>query len=386
MMRFLLILGLVLGAHGARAQAPANAPPPAVGVARVEARPVREATEFVGRVVSPERVDIVARVSAFVEARQFTEGAEVKAGAPLFKLERAPFEAAVAQQEGALALAEARVEQTEQALARAQSLAGTPAGLRSALDDSRANHLAAQANVRVAKAQLDAARINLAYTEIVAPIDGRIGRASVSVGNVVGPNSGPLVSIVSQDPMYVTFPVAVRTYLELQKRFADRGGMEAVRARLRLPDGSIYDHTGPIDFTAPSVAGGTDTILMRAKLPNPKRRLIDGAFVAVTVEGIEPVTALTLPRQAVLADVRGNYVFVVGADNKAERRNIRLGPSTPETAVIADGVREGEMVIVDGVQRARPGIVVNPAPVAPPPNPAAAPGQAQGNPPGASGR
>jgi len=386
MMRFLLILGLVLGACGARAQAPANAPPPAVGVARVEARPVREATEFVGRVASPERVDIVARVSAFVEARQFTEGAEVKAGAPLFKLERAPFEAAVAQQEGALALAEARVEQTEQALARAQSLAGTPAGLRSALDDSRANHLAAQANVRVAKAQLDAARINLAYTEIVAPIDGRIGRASVSVGNVVGPNSGPLVSIVSQDPMYVTFPVAVRTYLELQKRFADRGGMEAVRARLRLPDGSIYDHTGPIDFTAPSVAGGTDTILMRAKLPNPKRRLIDGAFVAVTVEGIEPVTALTLPRQAVLADVRGNYVFVVGADNKAERRNIRLGPSTPETAVIADGVREGEMVIVDGVQRARPGIVVNPAPVAPPPNPAAAPGQVQGQAQGASGR
>jgi len=106
----------------------------------------------------------------------------------------------------------------------------------------------------------------------------------------------------------------------------------------------------------------------------------------VTVEGIEPVTALTLPRQAVLADVRGNYVFVVGADNKAERRNIRLGPSTPETAVIADGVREGEMVIVDGVQRARPGIVVNPAPVAPPPNPAAAPGQVQARPQGASGR
>jgi membrane fusion protein (multidrug efflux system) len=291
----------------------------------------------------------------------------VKAGDPLFRLEKAPFEAALAQQDAAVALAEARAEQTELALARAMSLLGTPASLRAALDDARANQAAAAASLRAAQALRDGARINLAYTDITAPFAGRIGRARVSTGAAVGPGTGPLADLVSQDPMHVSFPVSVRSFTELQQRYAARGGMAAVRVRLRLADGTAYDQPGEIDFTAPSVNAGTDSILLRARLPNPARRLIDGAFVNVSVEGSEPVQALTIPRRAILADVRGNYAWVVGAENKVERRNVRLGTSTAETAVIEDGLKPDEMVIVDGMQRARPGIVVNPAPVAPPP-------------------
>ena len=376
----LLLAGLAALPFPIRAQPPAP-PPPAVGVERTEARPVRETNAFVGRVAAPERVEIVARVSAFVEARLFEEGSEVTAGQKLFRLERATFAAAVAQQEAAVAQAEARAEQAEQALARAQSLAGTPAGLRAALDDARANQAVTAAALQGARAQLEAARINLAYTEITAPIAGRIGRANVSVGAAVGPGTGALVSIVSQDPMQVYFPIALRAYTELEARYRDKGGLAAVRVRIRLPDGSEYDQAGRIDFTAPSVNAGTDTIQLRARFPNPARRLIDGAFVAVTVEGIEPVMAITLPRQAILADVRGFYVWVVGEGNRVARRAVRLGPSTPDTAVIDEGLAAGEMVIVDGMQRARPGIVVAPGPAAP-----TAPGGGAGGPAAGAGR
>jgi len=366
----LFLVAALMVPRGLALAQPAAAPPPAVGVARAEERPVTESSEFVGRVTAPDKVDIIARVPAFVDARYFTEGAEVKVGEPLYRLERVGFAALVAQQEAAVALAEARLQQADQALGRAQALMGTPAGLKSSLDDAKANQGAAAATLSSARALLDAARINLGYTEVTAPFAGRIGRSNVSVGAAVGPATGPLVSIVSQDPMQVTFPVAVKSFLELQRRYADKGGLSAVRVRLNLTDGSPYDEAGTIDFTAPSVSGGTDTLQLRAVFPNPKRRLIDGAFVSVRVEGIEPVQALTIPRQAVLADVRGNYVWTVGAENKVERRDVKLGNSSIETAVILEGLRPGEMVIVDGMQRARPGIVVNPAPAAPPPAPA----------------
>jgi membrane fusion protein (multidrug efflux system) len=225
---------------------------------------------------------------------------------------------------------------------------------------------------------LQAAQINLDYTEIHAPVAGKISRTAITEGNVVSPSSGPLASIVSQDPMYVLFPVASRSLTELEKRYADKGGTGAIVVRLRLPDGSMYAHTGKIDYVEPTVSATTDTILVRARIANPPRGqvqagsmvdrpLVDGAFVTVLVEGIEPVMALGIPRKAVLSDQQGDYVYVVGADNKVEQRRIRLGQSTPTTAVVAGGLKEGEMVIADGVQRVRPGIAVNPGPASPPP-------------------
>jgi membrane fusion protein (multidrug efflux system) len=179
--------------------------------------------------------------------------------------------------------------------------------------------------------------------------------------------------------MYVLFPVASRSLTELQKRYADKGGTNAVVVKLRLPDGSMYDRDGKIDYVEPTVAATTDTILLRARIANPprgqaeagqpiERRLVDGAFVNVLVEGIEPVMALGIPRKAVLSDQQGDYVYVVAAGNKVEQRRIQLGQSTPTTAVVAGGLKEGEMVIADGIQRVRPGIEVNPGPASPPPS------------------
>jgi membrane fusion protein, multidrug efflux system len=187
-----------------------------------------------------------------------------------------------------------------------------------------------------------------------------------------------LATIVSQDPMYVTFPVAVRLLSDLRNRYAGRGGLNAVQVRLKLPDGSPYAQSGRIDYVEPTVSLGTDTILVRAVISNPvlgaaepgrrvERGLIDGAFVTVLVEGIQPVTALGIPRAAVMSDQSGSYVFVVAADGKVERRAIRLGQSTATTAVIVDGLKQGEQVIVEGLQRARPGILVKPGPAGPQP-------------------
>lgn len=348
-----------------------------MGIVRAQQTAITETSEFVGRVQAIDRVSLTARVTAFLEQRLFTEGSEVKQGDLLYRLERGPFEAAVQQQEAAVADASARLANANIQLARAQSLLATPAGQRSNVDDAVANQRSLAAQVLSAQAQLRQAQINLGYTEIRAPVAGKISRTSITVGNVVSPSTGPLATIVSQDPMYVTFPVSSRVQAELERRYAGKGGMSAVVVKLRLPDGSMYDQDGKVDYIEPTVSATTDTILMRARIGNPIRRaggpgepvertLVDGAFVTVLVEGAEPVTALGIPRSAVLSDQQGDYVYVVDPGNKVEQRRIQLGQSTPMTAIVAGGLKEGEMVVTDGIQRVRPGMVVSPGPASPP--------------------
>lgn len=372
--RFALAASLLTAGH-ALAQAP-GAPPPAVGVVKVQAAAIVESADFVGRVQAVDRVSLTTRVTAFLDQRLFTEGAEVQQGDLLFRLERAPFETSVAQQEGSVADVTARLANATIQLGRAQQLMSSAAGHKSAVDDALAAQRSLAALLAVAQAQLTQAKINLEYTEIKAPVAGKIGRGSVTPGNVVSPTSGPLATIVSQDPMYVTFPVASRTLTALQKRYAAKGIAGAVAVHLKLPDGSAYGPTGTIDYVDPTVSPTTDTILVRARIPNPALRpaepgkpvdrpLTDGAFVAVSVEGIEPVMALGIPRAAVLSDQQGTYVFVLGDGNKAEQRRIKLGQSTPAIAVIAEGLKEGETVISEGIQKVRPGAVVAPAPATP---------------------
>jgi membrane fusion protein (multidrug efflux system) len=376
-MRFLLRLAVPLVAapvlaHTALAQMPGG-PPPAVGVVKVQQATITETSEFIGRVQAEQRVSLNARITAFQEERLFVEGTEVHAGDLLYRLERGPFEADVAQKESTVADASARLANATIQLNRAQALLATPAGQRSNVDDAVAAQRSQAAQLAGAQAALRTSRINLDYTEIRAPIDGQISRTSITPGNVVSPSSGPLATIVSQDPMYVTFPVAVRLLTDLRTRFASRGGLNAVQVRLKMSDGSLYNQTGKIDYIDPSVSAGTDTILVRGVIANPvlgvaqpgqrvERPLIDGEFVTVLVEGILPVKALAIPRAAVMSDQSGNYVYVVGPDNKVERRPIQLGQSTPSLAVLAGGLKEGETVILEGLQRARPDIQVSPAP------------------------
>jgi membrane fusion protein, multidrug efflux system len=376
MMRLLLALILVLVSLSSRAQ-PAPGPP-AVGVVRAERQQITETDEFIGRIQSIGRVALVARVSAYLEKRLFVEGSEVKKGDLLYLLEQPPFQAQVDADKANVAQLEAQHTYAAQQLERAQYLLKTPAGQQQNVDQTVANERSLAAQVASAKAQLETAEINLGYTEIRAPIDGKISATEVTEGNVVSPTSGTLANLVSQDPMYVNFPVSVRAGLDLRNRYQTKGGFSAVVLKLRLPDGHIYGQDGKLDYVSPTVATNTDTITVRGVFPNPllpgvlanapaPRELFDGEFVTVLQEGVQPITVLAIPRAAVLSDQQGDYVYVVDAENKAQQRRIQLGQSTPSTAVVSNGLKEGELVISEGLQRARPGETVSPSPATPPP-------------------
>ena len=369
----LLLVTSVTSQQAVAQQGPSG--PPAVGVVTVAKRPVVETSNFVGRVQAVDRVDIVARVTAFIAERNFAEGAEVEKGALLYRLERAPFEADLAAKQAAVQQNMALLRNATITLGRAQSLLNTPAGQRSTVDDRQASEASQAAQLLAAQAQLKASQINLDYTEVRAPVSGKIARSAVSVGNVVGPSSGALTTVVSQDPMYVLFPIALRAALDLRNRYAEKGGFSAVVVRISLPDGHRYALAGKLDYVDPSVQLNTDTVNLRAVFPNPlragakpgeagNRELVDGSFATVVLEGVQPVQALSVPRAAVLSDQQGNFVYIVDGEKKAQIRRIQLGQSTPDTAVVLEGLAEGDTVITEGLQRVRPGNPVNAAPPA----------------------
>jgi membrane fusion protein (multidrug efflux system) len=374
---FLLAVSFLLTAPAAAQSGPGGGPP-AVGVVRAERQQITQTNQFIGRIQAVGRVALVARVSAFLEKRLFAEGAEVKKGDLLYLLEQPPFQAVVDTDKASVAQLQAQHRNAELTLERAQYLLKTPAGQQANVDSALASERALAAQIAGAQAQLRQAEINLGYTEIRAPIAGKISSTAVTEGNVVSPTSGTLATIVSQDPMYVLFPIAVRTGLALRNRYAKKGGISAVVIRLRLPDGRIYREDGKIDYVSPTIDENTDTVTVRGVIPNPvlpgmkagdpgSRGLIDGEFVTVLLEGVQPVSVLAVPRAAVLSDQQGDYVYVVDAQNKAQRRPIQLGQSTPSTAVVTHGLKAGERVISEGVQRVRPGMTVAPAPASPPP-------------------
>ena len=370
------VVAVAIAATAAGRAQPAPSGPPAVGVVEATKRPVTETNEYLGRVESPNRVNVVARVTAFLEKRVFTEGAEVKKGAELYKLERGPFEADLASKQAQVAQLQATLENAKLTTGRAQALLGGPAGQQSTYDAALATQRSLEAQVQSAQAQLQSSQINLDYTDIRSPIDGKIGRTAVTEGNVVSPGSGVLTTIVSQDPMYVTFPVSVREALALRERYAPRGGFDAVVIKLRLPDGRLYGQTGQLNFVDNTIVQNTDTITLRGVIANPPlpnlptangavRELTDAEFVTVLLEGAQPVELLAIPRAAVLSDQQGDYVFTVGADNKAEQRRIQLGQSTSTVAAVISGISLGDKVIVEGLQRVRPGQPVAPGPASP---------------------
>jgi membrane fusion protein, multidrug efflux system len=346
--------------------------PPAVGVMGAVKRPITESNEFLGRIEATNRVNVVARVTAFLEKRNFVEGAEVKTGDLLYELERGPFEADLKSKQAQVAQLQATLVNAKLTTERAKTLLSGPAGQQSTVDAAVANQQSLEAQIQAAQAQVDLSQINLDYTRIVSPIDGKIGRTAVTEGNVVTPSSGTLTTIVSQDPMYVTFPVSVREGLQLRDRYATRGGFRAVVIRLRLTDGRIYDQVGELNFVNNTIAQNTDTITLRGTIPNPilqhlsangtVRELTDNEFVTVLLEGVQPVEVLAIPRSAVLSDQQGEYVYVLGADNKAEQRRIQLGQSTSTIASVTSGLSDGEKVIVEGLQKVRPGQAVAPGP------------------------
>lgn len=366
-------LALALLAGGPAAAQPSSLPP-AVGVVAVTRQPILQSSDYIGRIQATNRVHLVARVAASLEEVLFTEGAEVRKGDLLYRLEQVSFRADVKAKEAAVAQLKAQLTNAQATLARAQALLRTPAGQQSTVDTATANEQALQAQVLGAEAQLEQARINLDYTEIRAPIDGKIGRTAVTTGNYVNTGTGTLVTIVSQDPMYVVFPVPTRTVIDMRRRQGTAPDIRVIR--IRLPDGRIYDQAGRLDFVDNTVTGTTDTMILRGMIANPllhgaggvgTRELVDGELVTVILQDPQPTEVLTVPRAAILTDQGGDYVYVVGSDNKAQQRRVRLGQSSPEVAAVMSGLDDGESVVVEGVQRVRAGQPVSPGPVSPKP-------------------
>src|SRR3974377_165979 len=271
-----LLLLLALPAYGQQ-KAPEAV---SVGTVIVERKPIEKSLDFVGRVEATDHVEIKARVTGYLEAVLFKEGAEVKEGQLLYTLEKAPFEAAVKEAEGALERAKAAKALTEVQLKRAEEMVEKSAGTVVARDQAFTADETAKAQIATEEASLETAQTNLGYTHIVPPILGKISRTNITKGNVVGPDRGTLTSIVSQDPMYVTFPVSQRDFLRVQESGRPLD-LARIKVQLRFSDASTYDQLGTINFVDVTVDHATDTVIVRGTVPNPNGRLIDGQLMRV---------------------------------------------------------------------------------------------------------
>jgi len=352
----LVLVAATGGAARAQQGQPATIP---VGTVYAERKPISTTFDFVGRVEAVNRVEIRARVTGFLEAVLFTEGKLVKEGDPLYRIEQDQFRAAVEQAQGALERSRAAKVLSELQLQRAQDLLDRQSGSVVVRDQARATDEQAAGSVMQDEANLQTAKINLGYTEISTPITGKIGRTNITKGNVVGPDSGVLTTIVSQDPMHVTFPVSQREFLRARGTKVD---LSAIKVTLRFSDGSAYDQTGSVNFVDVTVDRATDTITSRATMPNPKGALVDGQFVRVGIEVGEPQDRVVIPQASLLADQQGVYVFVV-EDGKAAMRRVRPGAAAGTGVVIDEGLSGGEQVVVQGLQALRPGLPVRAAPL-----------------------
>lgn len=336
-------------------QAQQKPPPPGVVVAKAEQRDVRPTERFNGRAEAKDSVDLLARVEGFLEKRAFNEGDRVKAGQLLFQLEKAPFVATVQQREADLARAQAEERNARVQLDRARQLLRTQNIPQSEADKREALHLTALAQVKQAQAALDAARIDLGYTDIRAPIDGRISRSRFTEGALVGPRSQPLATIVNNDPIYVTFPVSQRELLDFRRKAAEQGRSRDVVVRLGLADGTPYGEPGKVDFLDVKADPGTDTVTVRATFPNPGGIIVPGQFASVSVESAQPVASIVVPQQALQIDQAGAFVMVVAQDKKVEMRRIRPGSTVENAVVVEQGLQAGDQVVVEGAQKVRPG-------------------------------
>jgi membrane fusion protein (multidrug efflux system) len=347
----------------ALAQQPAPAAVP-VGTVMAEKRAITQTADFVGRIEAVNRVDIRARVTGYLEDVLFKDGATVTEGAPLFRIERSPFEAAVEQAQGALEKTQGALQNASLQRQRAEDLLKTNAGSVAIRDQRVAEEKGAQGDETTAAANLKTAQINLGYTEIKAPIAGRIGRTKVTKGNVVSPDSGVLAQIVSDNPMYVTFPVSQREFLALKTNRLPADG-QAPLVSLKFSDGSTYDQQGRVDFVDVSVERATDTVLVRATLPNPDGKLLDGTLVRVGVQAPQSEEKVLVPQSALIADQQGSYVFAV-EDGKAVVKRVKVGAEAGSYVAIDQGLSGNEQIVIQGLQSLRPGVPVLASPVTPP--------------------
>jgi membrane fusion protein (multidrug efflux system) len=346
----------------------AGAPPAEVGVVTVSLGDVGLVTELPGRLEASRVAQVRARAAGILQKRLFREGSDVRAGQELFTIDSAPYAAQVASAKASQARAEANVAQTMALAERYKPLVEANAVSKQEYANAVAAQKQAEADVAVAKANVQTASINLGYASVTSPISGRIGRALVTEGALVGQGEATQLAVVQQiNPMYVNFTQSAADVMKLRsamagKQFKRANGAEAASVRIVLEDGSEYGQAGRLLFTDLTVDATTGQITLRAEVPNAQGLLLPGLYVRVKLEQSIATKAMTLPQQAVTRTGQGDSVMVVGDDGKVSPRTIKVGSSKGDKWVVLDGLKPGEKVMVDGFQKLRPGATVKPVP------------------------
>jgi len=359
-----VVTALLAGPTSGWAQAgPAGGPPPAVTTVAVEARDVAPTAEFIGRTEAIETFEARPRVEGFLREVAFTDGQDVKAGQPLYTIEPGPYEAALASARAQLARVQAALVQARLAYERAEELRGRGNVSQAQLDEATATRDMAQADVDAAQAAVRTAELNLGYTRIASPIDGRLGVTAVTAGNLVTPSTGTLATVVRLDPIRVVFSVSDRDVMAVQQRFQGQSPQEVVAhyvPRLRMASGAEYPQDGKVEFVDNRVDPATGTIAVRALFPNPNETLLPGQFVTMLVRPERTERRPVVPVAAVQQDREGRFVLVLDDRNRVEQRRIEIGPQLDQVFAVESGLREGEVVVLGGVQKVQPGMAVQP--------------------------
>ncbi|WP_035831585.1 efflux RND transporter periplasmic adaptor subunit [Kaistia adipata] len=346
------------------AQAPAQQPAPAVVVERIQVEEIARPEDFTARVEAIDSVDIRARVEGFLQSIDFQPGQQVKANDLLFTIEPNQFQAQLASAQAELARAEATLTTASQALQRTKELFGTRTISQAAMDKATEDFDIASANVTAAKATVSLAELNVSYTRIKAPIAGVISKSNFSVGSLINPSSGPLTRIVSLDPLRVAFSLAEGTLITFrqEQRFEMPPKLDLA---LRLANGTIFKGTGRIEYVDSEVNPQTGTVTVRAIFDNPDHVLVPGQFVTLIAREQEAPRLPVVPQIAVLRDKDGPYVYLLGADDTVSMRRIDLGTRISTGWAVKKGLSAGDQVVVQGVQRLREGIKVQPTEAVP---------------------
>ncbi|MEP7058994.1 MAG: efflux RND transporter periplasmic adaptor subunit [Caldimonas sp.] len=361
--------GAVPGAAGPGGAAP---PPAEVGVITVAPRPLGLTTELPGRLEASRVAQVRARAAGILQKRLFTEGSDVKAGQPLFQIDSAPYQATLASTQAALARAQANLTQATAQAERYKPLLEANAISKQEYINAVAAQKQAEADVAAAKAAVQTGRINLGYASVTAPISGRIGRALVTEGALVGQGEATPLALVQQiDPMYVNFTQSSTDVLRLRRalesgKYKRASGPGSASVQVLLEDGSDYGLPGKLLFTDLSVDPTSGQITLRAEVPNPKGVLLPGMYVRVRLEQAETDNGIVVPQQAVTRGSTGDSVMVVGADGKVAPRPVKIGAAIGADWVVLEGLAAGELVMVDGFQKLRGNAPVKPVPWQPP--------------------
>lgn len=365
----LLSLTLALAACG-KSDAPppgAGAPPPEVGIVTVTPGDVGLLSELPGRLEASRVAQVRARAAGIVQERLFREGSDVRAGQPLFRIDAAPYQAAFASSQATLARAQANLGQAAALAERYKPLAEANAISKQDYANAVAAQKAAEAEVAAGKAAVQTAQINLNYADVTSPISGRIGRALVTEGALVGQGEATPLALVQQiNPMYVNFTQPAADVLALRKALEQgrlkRANGEGVAVRVILEDGTEHPNPGRLLFSDLSVDPTSGQITLRAEVPNPSGNLLPGLYVRVKLEQAKAGNAVLLPQQAVTRTNQGDSVMVVSADGTVAPRPVKVGGAQNGQWVILDGLKAGEQVMVDGFQKLRPNTPVKPVP------------------------